>query len=278
MMLPQHDIRAIIDWVLGEDIGPGDITTKATVEPGKPGEAAVVAKEDMVLAGADVFKQVFHTVNPGVKFVQHYTDGERVGRGEVIMLVHGPLDVLLTGERVALNLMQRMSGIATVTAAYVRETAGTKAKILDTRKTMPGLRVLDKYAVKVGGGVNHRMGLYDAFLIKDNHIAAAGGIAAAVARAKKAEPKLDIEVECEDMEDVRAALEAGADVIMLDNMGIDAMREAVREIAGRAKVEASGNMTLGRIREVAGTGVDFISVGALTHSAPAVDISMKVTP
>ena len=270
-------VQEIINLALAEDIGAGDITTSSTVPRGKKGGASVVAKQDMVLAGLDVFKMVFQTLDASIKVTSTFKDGDKVAKGKTIARLNGPLDALLTGERVALNFLQRMSGIATLTSQYAQAVKGTGTKILDTRKTTPGLRVMEKYAVKAGGGENHRFGLYDAVLIKDNHIAAAGGIKKAVAAARKALPHtLMIEVECGTIKEVKEALAARADIIMFDNMDTDAMKEAVGIVGERALTEASGNMTLERIREVADTGVDFISVGALTHSAPAVDISMKV--
>ncbi len=270
-------IKEIITRALAEDIGMGDVTTNAIVDPEAVGEAVVIAKEDFILAGCEIFLEVFLTLDPGIDFFVEYLDGDRIKKGETVMTLNGPLNVLLTGERVALNLLARMSGIATLTSKYVREVEGTKARILDTRKTTPGLRVLEKYAVTVGGGYNHRVGLYDGILIKDNHIAAAGGIKNAVEAARRrASHVLKVEVECEAMDDVKEALKAKADIIMLDNMDTDSMKAAVKLINKRALVEASGNMTLKRVRAVAETGVDLISVGALTHSAPAVDISMNI--
>jgi len=271
------NVSDIIKAALAEDIGHGDVTTGACVDPDAEGTAVVIAKEGFILAGYEVFLEVFLTLDPSVDFSVNRVDGERVKKGEVIMELAGPLATLLTGERVALNLMQRMSGIATLTDKYVRAVSGTNARILDTRKTTPGLRVLEKYAVTVGGGYNHRFGLSDGILIKDNHIAAAGGIAAAVIAAREYTPHtLRIEVECETLDDVKAALGAGVEIIMLDNMDVATMKKAVKLIGDSALVEASGNMTLKHAAEAAKTGVDLISVGALTHSAPAVDISMKI--
>jgi nicotinate-nucleotide pyrophosphorylase (carboxylating) len=273
----EMDIANIISRALAEDIGHGDITTQITVDPDAEGKAVIVAKEDMVLCGIDVFLEVFLTLDPSIDFSCEYMDGDTVSDGDIIAELEGPLDTLLTGERVALNLLQRMSGIATLTSKYAAAVSGTKARILDTRKTTPGLRALEKYAVTVGGGYNHRFGLYDGILIKDNHIAAAGGIKKAVESARESAPHtLKIEVECTTPAQVKEALAAGADIIMLDNMDNKAMKSAVKTIAGKAAVEASGNMILERVADVAKTGVDFISVGALTHSAPAIDISMRV--
>lgn len=271
------DIRDIINRALAEDIGNGDVTTGATVDPDAEGTAVVVAKEGFVLAGYEVFLEVFLALDPSMDFVANSMDGDRVKKGDVVMELEGPLAALLTGERVALNLLQRMSGVATMTDKFVTAVAGTGARILDTRKTTPGLRMLEKYSVTVGGGWNHRFGLSDGVLIKDNHIAAAGGIRNAVTSARRLAPHmLKIEVECATLDDVKEALSCHADIIMLDNMTTTLMKEAVGIVGGKALVEASGNMTLKRVKEVAQTGVDMISVGALTHSAPAVDISMRV--
>ena len=278
MNLHEKDVREIIKRALAEDLGPGgDITTFATVDPDKEGVAAVIAKEDTVLAGLEVFLETFLYLERSVDFSTGFADGDVIKKGEVIAELVGPLHILLTGERVALNLLQRMCGIAALTSQFVQAVSGTKAQILDTRKTTPGLRVLEKYAVTVGGGKNHRFGLFDGLLIKDNHIKAAGGIKEAVESARLKIPHtLMVEVECESISDVREALANGADILMLDNMDIKAMKAAVKEIAGRALIEASGNMTLERVGEVAKTGVDFISVGSLTHSAKAADLSMKI--
>jgi len=270
-------VNEIISRALAEDIGHGDITTQVTVDPEAEGKAIIVAKEDMVLCGIDVFLEVFLTLDPSIDFSCEYMDGEDIANGNIIAELAGPLATLLTGERVALNLLQRMSGIATLTSKFAKAVSGTKAWILDTRKTTPGLRVLEKYAVTVGGGHNHRFGLSDGILIKDNHIAAAGGIKKAVLSARSLAPHtLKIEVECSTLPQVKEALAVGADIIMLDNMDNKTMKSAVKTIAGKALVEASGNMSLERVAAVAQTGVDFISVGALTHSAPAIDISMRV--
>jgi nicotinate-nucleotide pyrophosphorylase (carboxylating) len=235
-----------------------------------------IAKEDGLICGLDIAGRVFALLDARVLFKPLVSDGAQVKKGEAVAGISGPARAILTGERVALNLLQRLSGTATMTAKAVARTAGYKAKIVDTRKSTPGLRVLEKYAVRVGGGHNHRFNLSDGVLIKDNHIAAAGGIAAAVAAAKEAAPHtMKIEVEVESLEGVRQALEAGADIIMLDNMDCAMMTEAVRLIDGRALTEASGNMGSRDIAEVAKTGVDFISVGALTHSVRALDISLK---
>ncbi|OEU75623.1 MAG: nicotinate-nucleotide diphosphorylase (carboxylating) [Desulfuromonadales bacterium C00003068] len=269
------EIDRIIQTALQEDIGSGDITTLSTVPKGTPAQAELVAKEDFYLSGIEVAQRVFTLLDANVAFDALREDGGFVKRGEVIAWIKGDAHTLLQGERVALNLLQRMSGIATHTAAFVAAVAESDAIIVDTRKTMPGLRVLDKYSVRMGGGQNHRTSLYDGVLIKENHITAAGGITAAVAGAKKRAPHtLKIEVETENMDDVREALDAGADIIMLDNMDLDTMREAVELIDGRAIAEASGGVNLETVSDIAKTGVNLISVGALTHSSPAVDISM----
>jgi nicotinate-nucleotide pyrophosphorylase (carboxylating) len=270
-----NGIDRIIDIALAEDIHTGDITTLAMLPQARRMRARLVAKEPMVLAGVAVAERVFARLDPSTRFQAEFSDADRLQVGDVIARIEGDAAALLQGERVSLNLLQRMCGIATQTAAYVQEIAGTGARVVDTRKTTPGLRVLEKYAVRVGGGTNHRTGLYDGVLIKENHIAAAGGIPEAVRRARAYIPHtLKVEVETESLEQVALALEAGADIIMLDNMGLPEMSEAVALIGGRALVEASGGVNLGSIRAIAQTGVDIISVGALTHSVRACDISM----
>ncbi|MBP7341554.1 MAG: carboxylating nicotinate-nucleotide diphosphorylase [Syntrophaceae bacterium] len=271
-------IKTLIKAALAEDIGPGDITTEATVSPRREGRALAVAKGDFVVAGLDVFAAVFQALDKKIRVTGRVTDGRRIKKGTVIAEVEGRLAAILQAERTALNLFQRMSGIATQTARYVAAARGTKARILDTRKTVPGLRLLDKMAVRLGGGANHRFGLYDAVLIKDNHIEAAGGIAAAVAAQRRRLKKpARIEVETKNLCEVAEALSCGVDVIMLDNMTCAAMKKAVGLVAGRALVEASGNVTLRRVRAIAATGVDWISVGELTHSVRAADISLLVS-
>jgi len=270
-----QQIDAIIRNALAEDIHTGDITTQALQLKSGTVSGILKAKEDMIVCGLNVAGRVFSILDKEVEFTHRCSDGDFVSAGAVIAEMSGNASSLLQGERVALNLMQRMSGVATLTAQYVRAVEGTKARIVDTRKTTPGLRILEKYAVRVGGGINHRTGLYDGVLIKENHIAAAGGIGEAIRRARSYIPHtLKIEVETESLADVREALAAGADIIMLDNMEITAMKEAVVIIAGRAMVEASGGVKLSTVRAIAETGVDIISVGALTHSAPSMDISM----
>ena len=271
----QFEIERIVRTALAEDIGLGDITTEVTVSGDTIARAELVAKEDFTLAGIDVAAAVFKQLDPRVSFEKIITDGTYVRSGEVIAWIKGKATVLLQGERVALNLLQRMSAIASLTSRYVAEVAGTNAIIVDTRKTVPGLRALDKYSVRMGGGRNHRIGLFDGVLIKENHVAAAGGIAAAISRAKQKLPHtLKIEVETRDLIEVQEALDAGADIIMLDNMNLDEMAKGVKLIAGRALVEASGGVNLDRVHDIAVCGVDIISVGALTHSVTAADISM----
>jgi len=273
----ENQIRKIIEAALAEDIGTGDITTQATVNPKKNGRAQAVAKDDFVIAGIDVFAETFQLLDKNIKVNKLIDDGCRVKKGDVIAEVIGSLSNILQAERVALNIFQRMSGIATLTDQYVKAVDGTKAKILDTRKTMPGLRVLDKMAVRIGGGCNHRTGLYDGVLIKDNHIEAAGGITAAVKAQRKRLPHtMKIEVETKNIKEVKEALNCGVDIIMLDNMSVPAMKRAVGLVAGRTFLEASGNVNLQRVSEIAATGVDLISVGELTHSVRAADISLKI--
>ncbi|BDV43077.1 nicotinate-nucleotide diphosphorylase (carboxylating) [Geotalea uraniireducens] len=265
----------IIENALAEDIHTGDITTLAVVPDKRTARARLIAKEFLVLAGIEVANRVFQYLDPTIVFQAIHHDGERCSAGTVVAELAGDSASLLQGERVALNLLQRMCGTATLTARYVEAVQGTGARIVDTRKTTPGLRVLEKYAVRVGGGINHRTGLYDGVLIKENHIAAAGGIEEAVNRARAYIPHtMKIEVETESLADVTAALTAGADIIMLDNMDCEMMTRAVALIAGKALVEASGGVNLDSVRRIAETGVDIISVGALTHSARAMDISM----
>ncbi len=273
----KEEILKIITRALAEDIGTGDITTTATVSPQKKGRAVAVAKDDFVVAGIDVFAQTYKVIDKNIRVKKFIKDGCFARKGDVIAEVSGSLASILQAERVSLNLFQRMSGIATQTAKYVAAVSGTSAVILDTRKTVPGLRVLDKMAVRLGGGHNHRIGLYDGVLIKDNHIEAAGGITAAVqAQRKHLARPMKIEVETENMNEVREALACGADIIMLDNMSIPAMKKAVEFVAGRALLEASGNVSLKNAAAIAATGVDFISIGELTHSVHAADISLKI--
>lgn len=265
----------LIQRALAEDIGPGDVTARLLPES-LSGTAELLAKSELVLAGGEVFAAVFRAVDPRIEVTLARPDGARVNNRQVIGTITGPARSILTGERTALNFVQRLSGIATFTARCVDAVVGTKTKIVDTRKTTPGLRVLEKHAVRMGGGYNHRFGLFDGILIKDNHIAALGGVAEAVRRARgEAHHLLRVECEVTNLEELSEALAAGADVILLDNMSTQLMREAVSQTAGRALLEASGNMTLGRLAEVAETGVDLISLGALTHTVSAADLSLE---
>lgn len=274
----EERILKIIKTALSEDIGTGDITTQATVHSGKKGRALAIAKDDFVIAGIDVFAATFKCLDKNIRVKKLIHDGYRARKGDAIAEVSGSLAGILKAERVSLNLFQRMCGIATLTAKYVKAVQGTKTIILDTRKTVPGLRVIDKMAVRIGGGCNHRIGLYDGVLIKDNHIQAAGGITAAVmAQRKHLSREMEIEVETENLSEVKEALQCDVDIIMLDNMSIPAMKKAVDFVAGRALLEASGNVTLQNVAGIAATGVDFISVGELTHSVRAADISLKIT-
>lgn len=270
-------IIKIIQGALSEDIGTGDITTQATVSSRKKGHAVAIAKDDFVIAGIDVFAGTFLCLDKKIKIKKYIGDGCVVKKGAVIAEVSGSLSNILQAERVSLNLFQRMCGIATLAAKYAEAVQGTKAKILDTRKTAPGLRILDKMAVRMGGACNHRIGLYDGVLIKDNHIEAAGGITAAVkAQRKHLSRPMKIEVETKNIEEVKEALDCGVDIIMLDNMNITAMKKAVLLINSRALIEASGNVSLQNVAAIAAIGVDFISVGELTHSVRAADISLKI--
>lgn len=272
-----ESIKSVIDYALKEDIGNGDITTNSLIPLDLQTKATMVAKSTGVIAGLAIAEYVFRTLSADITWKALVNDGDKVSKGDHILEISGSYRALLTGERVALNFLQRMSGIATMTANYVDTLKGYKTKILDTRKTVPGLRLLDKYAVMMGGGTNHRIGLYDMVLIKDNHIKIAGGITNAVSQIKKNLPDgIKIEVETTTIEEVHEALANGVDIIMLDNMSNSTMAECVRIIDGQAKVEASGNMTMDRLKEVAATGVDFISIGALTHSVAAFDISMNI--
>lgn len=269
-------LEKLIDDALKEDVGTGDITTLSTIPKDAHITGRYIAKEDGVLCGMDVAKAVFARLDDAVVLEKKKEDGDAFQKGDVLATVSGPARSILTGERVSLNLMQHLSGIASRTAQAVAQVQGTQAHIADTRKTTPGLRVLEKYAVTCGGGSNHRFNLADGVLIKDNHIAAAGGITPAVAMARQKIPHtLKIEVEVETFAQLEEALSAGADIIMLDNMSNEDMKKAVEIVAGRALTEASGNMGDKDLKEVAATGVDIISIGALTHSVRAADISLK---
>jgi len=279
-MNASQDIKILIlDSVilaLREDVGKGDITTDSIIPPDAKASAKIVVKESGIICGLSIAKLVFQSVDKNIEFSERVKDGDAVKNGTAVASVRGPARGILTAERTALNFLQRLSGIATLTNKFVN-TAGKKVKILDTRKTTPGLRVLEKYAVKIGGGFNHRIGLFDAVLIKDNHIAAAGGLKKAVTLAKK---KYNIiEVETKTIGQVKEALESGVSRIMLDNMSIPDIKRSVQLIRmskNKIEIEVSGGVALNNIRSIAGTGVDYISIGAITHSAPALDISLKV--
>ncbi|MDB4444539.1 carboxylating nicotinate-nucleotide diphosphorylase [bacterium] len=266
-----------IRTALEEDLGPGDLTTDAIIAPESQARASLLAREALVLAGIQVFSRVFKLLSAETVFEYFFSDGQSVPAGETICIISGPARAILKAERTALNFLQRMSGIATLTKIYVDKVGSDRVRVVDTRKTAPGLRLFDKYAVRMGGGFNHRMGLFDGILIKDNHIMAAGSVAKAVRLAKGGAPHtIKVEVEVEDLDGVEEALQAGADVILLDNMPSDMIQKAVDLVGGRATTEASGGITLENIEEIAKTGVDIISVGALTHSLRAVDLSMEI--
>jgi len=269
----------IIRRALEEDLGSGDLTTNATIDPDLEGRASLLARETLVLAGLPVFIKVFRMLSVEIISEDYFEDGQVVQEGEKICQITGPANAILKGERTALNFLQRMSGIATLTKTYVDKVGLQKVRLVDTRKTAPGLRLFDKYAVRLGGGFNHRVGLYDGVLIKDNHISAAGSITNAVDLAKRKVPHtIKVEVEVEDLEALEEAIQAGADVVLLDNMSPHRLKEAVRLSNGRVPLEASGGINLKNIEQIAKTGVDIISVGALTHSAKAVDISLEMIP
>jgi nicotinate-nucleotide pyrophosphorylase (carboxylating) len=269
-------IEDCIRRALAEDIGPSDATSAAILPPDAQMQARILARQDGVIAGLDIAARTFALVDARIRFEAQAAEGQAIANGETLAQLSGPARGLLTAERTALNFLGRMSGIATLTRRFVDAVRGTGAVILDTRKTAPGLRWVDKLAVQRGGGENHRMGLYDMILIKDNHIDFAGSLPEAVRRAREGSPGLEIEVETRTLEEVAAALEVGVERILLDNMTIDEMHRAVQMTAGRAKLEASGNVTLERVRAIAETGVDYISIGALTHSALVFDVSMKI--
>lgn len=277
MFLNKNLVDNIIENALQEDVGTGDLTTMSTIPAGAVTKGFIYAKEDGVVAGLPVAKRVFEILSSDVRFVGQKADGDRIAKGDIIASIFGPAQAILCGERVCLNLLQRMSGIATRTAGIADIIKDYKIVVVDTRKTTPGLRVLEKYAVTVGGGKNHRFGLYDAVLIKDNHIKVAGGIQKAVSLARAGAPyTAKIEVEVENLESIKEALKAKVDIIMLDNMGLEMVKEAVRIIKGSALVEASGGVTESNVLDFAKAGVDIVSVGALTHSVKALDISLDV--
>jgi nicotinate-nucleotide pyrophosphorylase (carboxylating) len=271
--IPEETLCA---W-LQEDLGHGDLTSELTLPPGVEGEAVILTKEPGILAGLEIAKRVFRLVDPQVQFAPKVEEGASVAAGQEVVQLKGSLRGILAAERLALNLLQRLSGIATLTRTYVEALRGTSAQLLDTRKTTPGLRALEKYAVRVGGGKNHRFGLFDGILIKENHIRGAGGISAAIQRAKAGAPHhLKVEVEVRNLQELEEALAAGADLILLDNFPLEQIRVAVQRVGGKVPLEASGNMNLERARQAAEAGVDYISVGALTHSAKALDLSLLV--
>lgn len=269
--------REIVRRALAEDLGWGDVTTEATVDSDLRARGEIVAKCDCVIAGLDVAAETFRQLDPSAVFTVHKPDGSKCAYGDIVAEVRGAAGAMLTAERTALNVLQRLSGIATLAHRFVQAADG-RITILDTRKTTPTLRALEKYAVRAGGASNHRAGLDDAILIKDNHIRLAGGVARAMERMRGARHELPIEIEAQSLEQVDEALAAGADIILVDNLPIEEVREAVRRIARRAKVEISGGVTLERIPELASTGADYVSVGALTHSAPAADLSFELEP
>ncbi len=268
----------IIDLALMEDIGSGDITTDNLIKTDQCGTGIIIAKEALVLAGLEVAQKTFLKIDPDLVFTTDYQDGDSIEVGDVVLKVQGSLSALLKAERTALNFLQRLSGIATQVRSYLAEIGDTPVRLTDTRKTTPGLRILEKYAVKIGGGYNHRHGLYDGVLIKDNHIAVSNGIVNAVSQIrKKISHLMKIEVEVTNLDEVAQALEAGADVIMLDNMDLEMIIKAVKIIDHKALVEVSGGITRANLKKLSKTGVDIISVGALTHSARSVDLSMRIT-
>lgn len=272
-----YSIQSLVETALKEDIGSGDITTDNLVAHDAGGHGVIIAREKAVIAGLDIAHRVFEHLDPKIIFRPGCKDGDTVMDGEIVLKVEGKLRSLLIGERTALNFLQRLSGIATHVRSYVDRLANKKVRLVDTRKTTPGLRVLEKYAVRVGGAYNHRMGLYDGVLIKDNHIAACGGITNAVKHIRNNVSHLiKIEVEVSSLDEVREAVKAGADVIMLDNMDIGRIKQSIKHIDGRALVEVSGRITTKSLNRLADVGVDIISVGALTHSARSVDLSMRI--
>lgn len=283
VVLTEAEVQDAVQRALAEDLGPGDVTTLAVVPAATRARARLVARQPVVVAGLAFAVAAFRCLSPRVSVEPEVEDGARARPGDTLLRVSGPARALLTAERTALNFLQRLSGVATLTARYVAAVAGTRAQILDTRKTTPGWRRFEKYAVACGGGRNHRLGLHDLVLLKDNHLAALTGqrpdpVAAAVRRARRACPGLPIEVEADTLTQVRQAVAAGADLILLDNMSPARLREAVALVRGRAGTEASGGVNLETVRAIAETGVDFISVGALTHSAPAVDLALDFEP
>jgi nicotinate-nucleotide pyrophosphorylase (carboxylating) len=270
-------VGLLIALALAEDVGPGDLTAEAVVPAHARGSGLMVAKESLVVSGTSAAARVFRALDPACELEALRSEGDKAGPGDGVLRVRGSLRAILSGERTALNFLQRLCGIATLTARYVQALQGTGTRLLDTRKTTPGLRELEKAAVRAGGGTNHRGALFDGILVKDNHAAAAGGVGEAVRRAKRAaHPLLKVEAEVSTPEQIEEALGAGADMLLLDNLGDAELKAAVKQVAGRVPTEASGNMTLDRLPRVAACGVDYVSVGALTHSAPAADLSLLV--
>ena len=283
MKISKKNLSSIVNNALSEDIGSGDITTKAVISKDKPARGIIKAKQEGVVFGHEAAWEVYNQLDARAKYEVKVRDGSKVEKGEVIAEISAGMKTILSGERVALDFLMHLSGIATLTNRFVSSVEGTNVKILDTRKTIPGLRLLEKAAVKAGGGENHRIGLFDMFLIKDNHIEAAGSISKAIESCLeiRGRKKLKIEVETKSIEEIEEALEYKIDRIMLDNMGLDRMKEAVEYIHAKnreVEIEASGNVSLGNVRRIANTGVDFISIGKLTHSAPALDLSMEIVP
>jgi nicotinate-nucleotide pyrophosphorylase (carboxylating) len=268
----------LIAMALAEDIGSGDTTTELLIDPQQPGRGVIIARQDLVCCGLNIVEQVFACIDDAVSVDRCAHEGECVSSGSIMAELQGPFHTLLTGERVALNFLQRLSGIATLTRTFVDAIAHTRTTLLDTRKTTPGWRVLEKMAVRCGGGANHRMGLFDAILIKENHIAACCGIKLALEKIRAGGQQMKIEIEVRSLDEFKQALDCGPDMILLDNMSCDDMRTAVSLNAGRVLLEASGNVSLTTIADIAATGVDYISVGALTHSAPTADVSMLIEP
>jgi nicotinate-nucleotide pyrophosphorylase (carboxylating) len=277
MDIPQS-VSALIRSALEEDIGCGDITSSLTISEEHRSRAHFTAKDSFVLAGLPFAGEVFRILDASLFFTTFFRDGDLINRGDIVAEVSGRTRSILAGERVSLNILQRLSGVATLTHSYVEIVRGTKARIVDTRKTTPCLRFMEKYAVRTGGGSNHRFGLFDGILVKDNHIKAAGGIKNALSMARRGHHLLKTEVEVETLDELREAVEGSADVVMLDNMSVQLMEEAVKIAGGKVLLEASGNVSIKTVRSIAETGVDFISVGALTHSAPSSDISLKIVP
>lgn len=277
--LPHDLVQDAVARALREDIGPGDVTTLACIPPDRDARAVLRARQSLVLAGVQLALEAFHQLSPNIAVIHAAHDGDPLAKDDAALVLHGPARALLTAERTALNFVQRLSGVATLASRFVQAVHGTRARILDTRKTTPGWRLLEKHAVACGGATNHRVGLWDLVLVKDNHLAALAGeppnpVAAAIQRARSLYPALRVEVEADSLDQARLAAEAGADIILLDNMPPAMLREAVALVAGRSRTEASGGVTLETVRAIAETGVDFISSGAITHSAPAADLAL----